>query len=154
MTIAWTNALAPYHLCPFTICFNRKSGTSSRRDSVYAPSQWGTTLQCNVVSHWPIACTEHPLAAHLSDQLIPYFQMNASHLQNRNWHKSSMSLVSLSMRSILGESSHLDISNDLTPVLCSDNLDAILVQLWMLAQCHFIKRQMILFYDQVRELGV
>ena len=31
----------------------------SRRDYfVYAPSQWETTLQCNVVSHWLGACTD------------------------------------------------------------------------------------------------
>ena len=29
-----------------------------RDDFVYAPSQWETTLQCNVVSHWLGACTE------------------------------------------------------------------------------------------------
>ena len=33
----------------------------SRNHSVYAPSQWETTLQCNVVSHWLNACTEWSL---------------------------------------------------------------------------------------------
>ena len=28
---------------------------------VYAPSQWQTTLHCNVISHWPGACTEESL---------------------------------------------------------------------------------------------
>ena len=30
----------------------------SRDHSVYVPSQWETTLQCNVVSHWPVTYTK------------------------------------------------------------------------------------------------
>ena len=34
-------------------------GWCSARDYfMHAPSQWGTTLQCNVVSHWLGACTK------------------------------------------------------------------------------------------------
>ena len=33
----------------------------SRDHFVYAPSQWETTLQCNVVSHWLGTCTEWSL---------------------------------------------------------------------------------------------
>ena len=32
--------------------------TTGRYHSVYTPSQWETTLQCNVVSHWLGTCTE------------------------------------------------------------------------------------------------
>ena len=33
---------------------------------LYAPNQWETTLQCNVVSHWLRACREWPLVIPLA----------------------------------------------------------------------------------------
>ena len=41
----------------------------SRDHFMYAPSQWGTTLHCNVVSHWRGACTGWSLS----------IQQNVSH---------------------------------------------------------------------------
>ena len=38
--------------------FSSVSGSSSRDHFVYAPNQWETTLQCNVVSHWLGAYTK------------------------------------------------------------------------------------------------
>ena len=35
----------------------------------FAPSQWGTMLQCNVVSHWPGACTV-PWLLNRTDDII------------------------------------------------------------------------------------
>ena len=41
-----------------------------RERFVYAPSQWETTLQCNVVSHWLGAYTEWSLYANLHPPLV------------------------------------------------------------------------------------
>ena len=39
----------------------------SRDHIVYAPGQWETTLQCNIVSHWLSAFTKWPPASHCHD---------------------------------------------------------------------------------------
>ena len=56
---------------------------------VYAPSQWETTLQCNIVSHWLGTCTKWS-QAHLSVVLtvrpiqLRYVQISRSYLADIN----------------------------------------------------------------------
>ena len=45
---------------------------------VYVASQWETTLQCNVVSHWLSACTERCLESHESAQKYKTTKANKS----------------------------------------------------------------------------
>ena len=53
---------------------------------VYAPSQWETTLQCNVVSHWLSACTEWSL------QLSSRFVVSCGGLTSWSSHPYSAGL--------------------------------------------------------------
>ena len=51
------------HLCQFWQCCDEMfliMMSHSRVHFVYAPSQWETTLQCNVVSHWLVAYKKVP----------------------------------------------------------------------------------------------
>ena len=47
-------------LLSLQVIFSNKSG-NTRDYFVYAPNQWETTLQCNVVSHWLAAYTKQSL---------------------------------------------------------------------------------------------
>ena len=51
--VTWSVSHVEYYWNIFIFFYSEVSTiTKSRDHSVYAPSQWVTTLQCNVVSHW------------------------------------------------------------------------------------------------------
>ena len=48
----------------------------NRDHFVYAPSQWETTLHCNVVSHWLGAFTKWTLIKPFSEPMLTYCQLD------------------------------------------------------------------------------
>ena len=57
----------------------KKRQYNTRDHFVYAPRQWETTLQCNVVSHWQGACTEWSLH-HTECSMLRDISLNLSDL--------------------------------------------------------------------------
>ena len=62
----------PPESCSVLLCGHRSERPPRPRDHfVYAPSQWETTLQCNIVSHWLGAYTKWSLQTRLWDYKQP-----------------------------------------------------------------------------------
>ena len=62
--------------------------TGTRDQSVCAPSQWETTLQCNVVSHWLAANTKWSLNRHWKRHVIltKFSSLVATDVNVSFWH--------------------------------------------------------------------
>ena len=79
---------------------NGQEGSTKWRDHfMHAPSQWETTLRCNVVSHWLGACTEGSLHMRVGPQswnirvYCSYRYLQFRHTLLPRWQTNAMTCV-------------------------------------------------------------
>ena len=87
----------------FSFNFNTNLNQLCRYRSEYGFSQWETTLQCNVVSHWLSPYSEWPLLCSKAVRCLPYVDR---FLANR---KSTCYISDMIIRWHAAQASHLDI---------------------------------------------
>ena len=93
----------PYNIHVFLLCqhgflTNHFCVRSYRDRFVYAPNQWETTLQCNLVSHWLGAYPDYSLFRHETHMWYPPWYSGLVASQNQHFQVTFVYIYIVSLR--------------------------------------------------------